>query len=128
MGSRSPMRPVEHTTTSPGATPSTAPTCSAVRWVSWKPGAPVHALAPPLLSTTASTRPSATTVRDHVTGAASTRLLVKTAAAWWSGPSLTTSARSGRPEVFRPAVTPAARNPRGVVTDIRACLPSARWG
>ena len=33
---------------------------------------------------------------DQVTGAASTRLLVKTAAAAWSGPSLTTSARSGR--------------------------------
>ena len=52
-----------------------SPTCSAVRWVSWKPGAPVQAFAPPLLSTTASARPSATTVRDQVTGAASTRLL-----------------------------------------------------
>ena len=50
---------------------------------------------PPELRTTASTRPSATTWRDQTTGAASTRLLVKTAAAWWSGPSLTTSARSG---------------------------------
>ena len=106
IGSRSPMRPVEQTTTSPAATPRSPATCSAVRWVSWKPGAPVQALAPPLLRTTASARPSATTVRDQVTGAASTRLLVKTAAAWWSGPSLTTRATSGRPEALRPAMTP----------------------
>jgi hypothetical protein len=39
--------------------------------------------------------PVADDLADHVTGAASTRLLVKTAAAWWSGPSLTTRARSG---------------------------------
>jgi hypothetical protein len=48
MGRRSPMRPVEQTTTSPAATPSTSATCSAVRWVSWKPGAPVQAFAPPV--------------------------------------------------------------------------------
>ena len=76
------MRPVEQTTTSPAETPSTSATCSAVRWVSEKPWAPVQALAPPELSTTASARPSVTTWRDHVTGAASTRFDVKTAAAW----------------------------------------------
>ncbi len=123
IGRRSPMSPVEHTTTSPAAAPRTSATCSAVRWVSWNPGGPVQALAPPLLRTTASARPSSTTVRDHVTGAASTRLPVKTAATWWSGPSLTTSATSGRPEALRPAVTPAARNPRGAVTDISRSRP-----
>ncbi len=113
IGSSSPMRPVEQTTTSPAETPRTSATCSAVRCVSRKPWVPVQALAPPELRTTASTRPSATTCRDHVTGAASTRLVVKTAAAWWSGPSLTTSARSGVPLALRPAVTPAARKPAG---------------
>ena len=128
MGSRSPMRPVEQTTTSPAATPSSRADVLGGAVGVLEAGGPVHALAPPLLRTTASTRPSATTVRDQVTGAASTRLLVKTAAAWWSGPSLTTSATSGRPEALRPAVTPAARNPRGVVTDISGSLRSARWG
>ena len=113
IGSSSPMRPVEQTTTSPAETPRTSATCSAVRCVSRKPWVPVQALAPPELRTTASTRPSATTWRDHVTGAASTRLVVKTAAAWWSGPSLTTSARSGVPLALSPAVTPAARKPAG---------------
>ena len=116
IGSRSPMSPVEHTATSPAEIARRSATCSAVRCVSRKPGDPVQALAPPELSTTASTRPSVTTCLDHVTGAASTRLLVKTAAAAWSGPSLTTSARSGRPLALRPAVTPAARNPRGRLT------------
>jgi hypothetical protein len=48
-------------------------------------GGPVQALAPPELSTTASDPPVADDVRDQVTGAASTRLVVKTAAAWWWG-------------------------------------------
>ena len=122
------MSPVEQTTTSPAEAPRSAATCSAVAWVSWNPGAPVHALAPPLLRTTAVASPSATTWRDQVTGAASTRLLVKTAAACRSGPSLTTSATSGRPDALSPAVTPAARNPRGEVTDISGSLRSARWG
>ena len=41
--------------------PSSSATCSAVAWVSGKPAGPVQALAPPELSTTASTRPSVTT-------------------------------------------------------------------
>ena len=55
--------------------------------VSWKPGAPVQALAPPELSTTARTRPPLTTWRVHSTGAAWTRLEVNTAAAARDGPS-----------------------------------------
>jgi hypothetical protein len=80
IGSRSPISPVEQTTTSPAPTPSTAATFSAVWWVSTKPRLPVHALAPPELRITASARPSETTWRDHWTGAAWTRLEVKTAA------------------------------------------------
>ena len=54
IGSRSPIRPVEHTATSmaPVSVPqsdSAAATASAVAWVSWKPSGPVHALAPPEL-------------------------------------------------------------------------------
>ena len=115
MGSCSPMRPVEQTTTSEAEIPRTAATFSAVAWVFWNPCGPVQALAPPEFSTTASTRPSVTTWRDQCTGAAATRLEVKTAAAAFSGPSLTTRARSGLPDALRPALTPAARNPWGAV-------------
>ena len=61
--------------------PAPSPTYSAVAWVSWKPAGPVQALAPPELSTTASTRPSRTTCWVQTTGAALTRLAVKTPAA-----------------------------------------------
>ncbi|CCH71807.1 hypothetical protein BN11_110027 [Nostocoides australiense Ben110] len=118
MGSSSPIMPVEQTATSPAEMPSNSATTSAVLWVSWNPCGPVQALAPPELRMTASTRWSASTCRDQITGAAWTRFVVKTAAAQRSGPSLTTSARSGRPLAFSPAVMPAARNPVGVVTDI----------
>ena len=84
--------------------------------VSWKPAGPVQALAPPELSTTALTRPPLTTWRVHVTGAACTRLVVKTAAADRDGPSFRTTATSGWPDGFSPAVTPAARKPSGAVT------------
>ena len=60
MGSRSPIRPVEQTTTSPAEISSAAPTFSAVACVSWKPSGPVQTLAPPELRTTALTTPSAT--------------------------------------------------------------------
>ena len=61
IGNSSPIRPVEATTTSPGETPAAAPRCSALRQASRNPAAPVQALAPPELSTTASTLPSAST-------------------------------------------------------------------
>ncbi len=56
----------------------TSATFSAVAWVSWKPGGPVQALAPPEFSTTALTRPPLTTCSDQRTGAALTRLRVNT--------------------------------------------------
>src|SRR4051794_33153858 len=121
IGSRVPINPVEQTATSPAPTSAppvdrAAATSSAVRWVSPNPAGPVHALAPPELSTTACRRPSATARWDQSTGAALTRFVVNTAAATWSGPVLTTSARSGRPLGFRPAVTPPARKPTAPVT------------
>ncbi len=41
---------------------------------------------------------------------------MNTPAAAADGPSLSTTATSGSPLAFRPAVTPAARKPRGAVT------------
>ena len=43
--------------------------CSAVAWVSWKPGVPVQALAPPEFSTTARTRPPFTTSASSASSA-----------------------------------------------------------
>ena len=62
-----------------------------------EPAGPVQALAPPEFSTTARTRPARSTCWHHSTGAALTRLLVKTPAAAACGPSLTTSVTSARP-------------------------------
>ena len=124
IGSRRPINPVEQTATSPAPTAvpawevalSAAATSSAVVWVSAKPAGPVHALAPPELRTTARSRPSATTCSDQSTGAALTRLAVKTPAPTKSGPVFSTSARSGRPLDLNPAGTAAATNPAAVVT------------
>ena len=112
MGSRSPISPVEQTAISPRpSTDSGWPGGSAVCWVSANPSGPVHALAPPELSTTARTRPPRATCWVHSTGAALTRLAVNTPAAAYDGPSLTTTATSGCPDDLMPAATPAARNP-----------------
>ncbi len=86
IGSRSPIRPVEHTATSMGpvSVPQSdraAATASAVAWVSWKPCDPVHALAPPEFSSTARSRPVVSTCWLHSTGAALTWLRVNTPAA-----------------------------------------------
>src|SRR3954453_18885380 len=123
MGSRTPISPVDATAMSIAPRPSSGAVCSAVAWVSWKPSGPVQALAPPELSTTARARAPASTCRLHTPGAAGKRLVVKTPAATSSGPSLTTSATSGSPLVFRPAATPAARNPAGAV----ALTRPPRW-
>src|SRR5690625_1942336 len=117
IGRRSPIRPVEQTSTSWAETSSVAAKCSAVRRVSARPSGPVQALAPPEFRTTARARPSATASRDQITGAAWTRLAVNTAAALWRGPSLTIRVRSVAPVDFSPAARPAARKPRGRVID-----------
>src|SRR5690606_4564403 len=110
------MGRVGQTTTAPAETPRPCATSAAVRCESWKPSGAVATLAPPELRTTAETMPSVTTWRDQSTGAPTTRFDVKTAAPTWSGPSLTTSTRSGLPEALSPAVTPLARKPRAAVT------------
>jgi hypothetical protein len=127
MGSRTPMRPVEATATSPAPIPRTSAAFSAVAWVSWKPLGPVQALAPPELSTTAVSSPLLRTCSDHRTGAALTRLDVKTPAAARRGPVLTTRARSGLPFSLIPAAMPAAVNPFAAVT-LTALLRSLRRG
>lgn len=116
-GSSSPMRPVEHTATSPSSVPSSPATSCAVATDCAYPALPVHALAPPELRMTALSEPSATALRDHCTGAAQNRLVVNTPAAAVSGPSFTTSATSFLPGVAEmPASTPAAENPCANVT------------
>ena len=97
------MRPVEQTATSAAPTSRSLAASSAVACVSWKPFDPVQALAPPALSTTARTAPVLSTCWLHSTGAAFTRLLVKTPAASARGPSLTTTATSSPPDDFSPA-------------------------
>src|ERR1035438_4078841 len=134
IGSRSPMSPVEHTAISPAESPRAAASRSALWWVSVKPAGPVHAFAPPELSSTARTRPPRTTCSVQSTGAALTRVVVNTAAAAREGPSFTTTARTGETESLRPAATPAARKPIGAVTLIswppsralRLVVPEAR--
>ncbi len=112
----SPISPVEQTSTSPAESFSASATASAVAWAVWKPWLPVKQLAPPEFSTIARTWPSVITCWDQRIGLAFARLLVNTAAAAALGPWLTTRARSGEPELFSPACTPAARKPAAAVT------------
>jgi hypothetical protein len=81
-----------------------------------RPGAPVAALALPALTRTAVTRPpvEARWRRPMVTGAATTWLAVKSAAAV-APVSQTARATSGLPLVLMPAVTEDQRKPRGRV-------------
>src|SRR4029077_12195495 len=80
------------------------------------PSAPVQALAQPLLTTIARATPfeRARCSRHTTTGAATARLVVKTAAAC-AGVSDTTPARSRALLALMPAATPAARKPRAAV-------------
>ena len=92
---RTPMTPVEATTTSAGraarARPRRAPPSRARRA---GPRSPVAAFAQPALTTTARARPAGEVLaRDHAPGAACARLVVKTPAAA-QGASATRSARS----------------------------------
>ena len=82
------------------------------------------ALAPPEFRTTARTD---AVLDDRLTPEHRLRLApglaVKTLAASKVGPSLTTSATSLAPVDFRPATTPAARKPAGVVMLMARFLP-----
>jgi len=115
--SGSPIRPVEHTKTSPAPTSivpvlvSSADTNSAVACVSKNPCGPVQALAPPELSTTIRPSLPSNICLDQITGAAANLFVVKTAAARACGPIFTTRATSFALVDLSPAATPAARNP-----------------
>src|SRR5262249_20287436 len=95
-----------------------------------------HALAQPELATTARTAPgrAASTSRSSVTGAATTRLVVKTPAAE-HGRSEAISVRSSRPLAFSPQVTPAERKPgasansaSGTVSEVDAIARTSKDG
>ena len=100
-GSRVPIRPVDAASVSSGSIPSVAASAMAMADWSSSPAGPVAALAQPLVTTMARTRPPdrARCRRLRRTGAAWTRLAVKTAAA---------VAGSGPRHDDEPEVRPAA--------------------
>ena len=115
--SATPMTPVEATSTCSAGQPTRRAVSAAMSRATCMPASPVQAFAQPLLTMTARAGPPdrARCSRETTTGAACARLVVKTAAAV-AGVSETSSARSSAPLALMPALTPAARNPRGVVT------------
>ena len=114
-----PMSPVEHTRICSGATPSSDATAAHMASASSMPGAPVAALALPLLRMTATDWPPERSrcVRVVMTGAAVIRLRVNTPAADTGCASVVaTRERSGAPDALMPAAIPAATNPDAAVT------------
>src|SRR6266566_3266692 len=114
MGSWTPITPVEQTNNSCGRSAIRRAASSFVRSATVSPEAPVAQLALPALTTTARMRPldSRRFFFERVTGAATTRFCVKTAAAE-AGTSLEISARSSAPVFFKPQAVAAKRNPLG---------------
>ncbi len=115
--SATPMTPVDATNTSSTLHPTRRAVSAAISRATTRPRSPVHAFAQPLFATMARARPRvvARCSSDTMTGAAWARFVVNTAAAA-AGRSDTSSARSRPPLALMPALTPAARNPAGVVT------------
>src|ERR1700739_1536588 len=113
-GSCTPITPVEQTNNSPDDSNIRRAASSLVRCATSSPCAPVAQLALPAFTTTARMRPL--DLRrfffERVTGAATTRFCVKTAAAE-AGTSLEMSARSSAPVFFSPHAVAAKRNPLG---------------
>src|SRR5271170_5664905 len=106
------MTPVEDGTTSSCAHPSSRATSAHDSRASRIPASPVKLLAHPEFATTACKRPDLTRSAVTYTGAAFTRFALKTAAAG-TGRSAAMIPRSSAPAlVFKPALTPANRNPR----------------
>ena len=123
------MTPVEHGATSSGAQPIPAASAAQDSRASLIPALPVKQLAEPELAVTACRRPRRIRSWVTTTGAALTRLVVKTPAAA-TGRSATITPRSLRPGSLRnPAATPAKRKPlttRGSrVRSIRDTPPTA---
>jgi hypothetical protein len=124
IGSRGPMTPVERTTTSSVASPSSPAVCTAVATASSSPARPVAAFATPALTTTACGSAASRWRRETTTGAAWTRFRVHSAQPT-AGVSERTRATSGFPDGLIPADTPEAAKPLASVTDIRRGPPRA---
>jgi hypothetical protein len=122
-GNCTPMTPVEHTNTSSGCARNRLAASSTVRRDAASPRAPVAQLAFPAFTTTARIRPpdSSRCLFESLTGAATTRFCVKTAAAE-AETSLERMARSSAPVFFRPQAVAAKRNPRGSAASEGACF------
>ncbi len=114
MGSGSPITPVEQTRTSSGGTSRAFAVLSTMVQASFNPSSPVQALALPLLAIIALAFPLFICWEETSTGAALTRLVVKTPAARASFVE-NKRLRSGR-SFFIPQAMPPARNPWGAVT------------
>src|SRR6266404_3300718 len=125
MGSWTPITPVEQTNNSCGTSAIRRAASSFVRSATVSPEAPVAQLALPALTTTARMRPldSRRFFFERVTGAATTRFCVNTAAAE-AGKSLEISARSSAPVFFKPQAVAAKRNPLGSADSRGDCVIS----
>ncbi len=113
--SGTPITPVEQTSTSSRRQPSVRATASAVAREAFIPSGPVEQLALPALTITARARPPVQhrCSRESNTGAALTKLVVKTPAAA-QRTSATIRARSSAPAFFlRPQAVAEKRKPRG---------------
>src|SRR5579859_4157934 len=108
--STTPMTPVEAGSTSSSRAPRALATAAVVTRAATAPASPVHAFAHPLFTRMAFARPFAIRAAAISTGAARTRLVVKTAPADATS-SATASARSRRPSFFSPQVAPEKRKP-----------------
>src|SRR5580658_10590413 len=113
-GSGTPITPVEQTRISLGVQPRALAVSATVLCAEAWPTAPVAQLALPAFTMTARMRPfeARRCSLEMVTGAATTRFCVKTAAAD-AGTSLQIIATSSAPVFFRPQARPANRKPCG---------------
>jgi hypothetical protein len=116
MSRRGPITPVDITAQVRGGSPRLCSADSASACASCMPRSPVQALAIPALIASARNPAgfSARRARSYSTGAAAKRLRVKVAAAV-QGRSLTSTARSAAPVLFKPQATPAKLKPRGIL-------------
>src|SRR5581483_7372508 len=122
-----PMTPVEAGATSAASHPRASARQAAESSASFMPVLPVKQFAEPELTATARSRPARTRSWAMITGAALTRLVVKTPAAV-AGASATMIPRSLRSGSLRsPAATPAKRKPRTRRTSIQTSSSRARF-
>ena len=116
IGRLTPMRPVEQTSTWLSAHPSRRATAQVMARAWIRPSLPVQAFAFPLLTMIARALPVFAFRMLTFTGAAFTWFFVNVAAQT-AGFSEAMSAMSFLPRALIPAAKPAARNPRGAVTE-----------